>query len=61
MLRQGDVERPDDYLADQTDTTRQKKEKPQKKWGTSSNNRVDDWLGAPGGKPKRSWKVKGEH
>ncbi|KAG7348226.1 hypothetical protein IV203_016931 [Nitzschia inconspicua] len=62
MVREGETDRPDDFVCS-VGRTRIKKDAQKKRWGSTTSagsDRVDDWLGAPGGgKPKRSWKLKG--
>lgn len=64
-VRNGETDRPDDYLpgTDPFTDARRKKEKAKKKYAggdTSGKSRVDDWLGS--GKTKqRTWQVKGTH
>jgi hypothetical protein len=63
QVRDGETDRPDDYLpgTDPFAGCRRKKEKAKKKYSgadTSGKSRVDDWLGS-GTKPQqRSWQIK---
>lgn len=62
MVRDGETDRPDDFVG-MVSRSRTKKDAPRKRWGSTASTgsgRVDDWMGASGGgKPKKSWKVKG--
>ena len=59
---EGDVGKVNDWVcADQQPVSR-KSFGTTRKWQptpTEENRRCDDWLGGGGGKPRRSWKVKG--
>ena len=60
-VREGETDRPEDFLGANTSSGRTKVD-TKKKWTptpTTENSRPGDWLGSPGAVKKRSWKVKG--
>jgi hypothetical protein len=60
QVREGETDRPNDFVfADPSQ--RKKKEKAKPKWDANNkyaSSRVDDWMGAPGAKAKKGYKVK---
>ena len=60
QVRQGETDRPDDFVFSDP-SQRKKKEKAKPKWNPNNkyaSDRVDDWMGAPGAKAKKGYKVK---